>query len=643
MEALDKYFKMTERGTTLGTEIRAGITTFLTLCYILAVNSRLLGDSGGPCECSEALKDVPGCAFFDPEYDQCLEEFRRQLVTVTAVSAGTACVLMGGFANLPFALAPGMGLNAYFTYDVVGVRGSGNIPWKTALAAVFIEGIVFFVLTITGLRVLVAKLIPKCLKLSMTGGIGMFLAHLGLQTAEGIGLVVSDVATGLTLGGCPPKTRRYAAYLYSEEIANYPGDFFPITADTYTCDPPNPGDPDERMLSPTTWLGICTVFIIGVMLKNKVKGAIIMGVLMASIISWFKGNSGVSYFRDEVYPLGGGGGLGGGEYRWEYFKKVAKVEGMDMTAGKLSFDWDGGNLALALFTFLYVDSLDTMGTLFAMARFAGLMKDNGDFDGSTRAFMVDSFTTSFGALLGTSPVTTYIESAPGIEEGGRTGLVAITVGILFYLCCFFAPIFASIPPWATGPALIVVGAMMMRPLVEIDWYDYGQAIPAFITVIIMPLTYSIAYGIIGGLMSFLAINGLDFIVQAIMGKKPWESEDFRRFVASLQGKDLPPSESPPSPPTAEDVDAKTRDISFTPPAETFKPKGVAPEAATPAPQRQSQFVYSTMPDTGFPMGHPGGMPGMMPPGMGMMPPGMGMMPPGAMGGMPSQGMYPQQW
>jgi len=479
MDAVDNYFKITERGSTLWTEFRAGTVTFMTLCYILAVNSRLLSESGGPCVCSEETREDPGCVFYDTEYDMCVEMFRRELVTVTALASFVGCFLMGSFANLPFALAPGMGLNAYFTYDVVGFRGTGSIPWRTAIAAVFIEGIIFFLLTITGLRIKFAQAIPEGIKLATTGCIGFFLAHLGLQTAEGIGLVVTDIATGLTLGGCPAPNRTYAVY-------------DGLTADAYTCD----NAPSTKMTSATTWLGIVTFFLIGVLMKRGIRGAIIIGVIFATVISWIPDTL-VSYWSDTVYPLGGGGALGGGAYRFEYFKKVAKVEPINMAGGQMDFSWNQGGLGIALFTFLYVDLLDTTGTLFAMAKFAKLIDPaTGDFEGSTKAFMVDAVSTSLGALMGTSPVTTYIESAPGIEEGGRTGVTAIVVSFYFLLSIFFAPLLASVPPWATGPALIIVGAMMMKGLVDIDWNNYGEAIPAFVTIALMPLTYSIAYGII---------------------------------------------------------------------------------------------------------------------------------------------------
>jgi len=503
LTSIDGFFKITRRGSTVWTEIRAGTASFMTLCYILAVHPRILSESGGPCTCGAATAADFDCVFYDGEYLQCVEEFRRELVTVTAVSSCIACVTMGLFGNLPFLLAPGMGLNAYFTYDVVGFHGTGKVAWRTAMAAIFIEGIIFMLLTVSGLRLAFARAIPNCIKVATTGGIGFFLAHLGLQTAEGIGLVVTDVATGVTLGGCPPASRTYATY------------GSPVTADAYTCD----GNPGSVMTSATTWLGIMTLCIIGILLKRNIRGGIILGILGATFISWIPGTL-VSYWSDDVYPLGGGDGLAGGEYRWAYFKQVVKIEEIKKAGAQMDFDFSNGNIGIALFTFLYVDLLDTTGTLFAMAKFMDIIQPNGKFEGDQKAFMVDGFSTMIGAVLGTSPVTTFIESAPGIEEGGRTGLTAVWAGFLFFISLFFAPLLASVPPWATGPALIVVGAMMMRGLVNINWYNHGEAIPAFVCIALMPLTYSIAYGIIGGLFVYVVTNGFDHLIGLIPGVGP---------------------------------------------------------------------------------------------------------------------------
>lgn len=232
-------------------------------------------------------------------------------------------------------------------------------------------------------------------------------------------------------------------------------------------------------------------------------------------------------------PLGGSNeyaGPSGGAYRYEYFKKIVKLEPIDMTWFKFDFSTlaeDKTDLLVALVAFLYVGLLDTKSTLFSMAEFAGMADPTtNDFEGSTAGFLVDGLATSIGACMGTSPITTYIESAPGIEVGGRAGVTAIVVGLWFLVSCFFAPISASIPPWATGPALILVGAMMMRSLTKIDWNNYGAAIPAFLTICLMPLTYSIAYGLIGGIVSWVIINGADRLLTKIFGAPADADADF---------------------------------------------------------------------------------------------------------------------
>jgi AGZA family xanthine/uracil permease-like MFS transporter len=525
-------FKIKARGSTICTELRAGTATFMTLCYILAVNARLLSESGGPCE---PLKGPTG---WEDEYMGCISDFRKQLITITAAASCVACILMGVFANLPFALAPGMGLNAYFTYDVVGFHGYGSIPWKTAITAVFIEGIIFMLLGIFNLRQAFAKLIPEPVKIATTGGIGLFLAHLGLQSAEGIGVVVNDFATAVTLGGCSQSHRKYISIDCNGQFADWMAagadtadgatPYF-LTSDQYTCD-----GGGGKMQSMTMYLGIVVLLLTGVMLKRKWPGALIIGILLGSGVSWADGfaiefGSGsipflakFSYFDAEnsLHPAD-----------WSYFSTWFKVEPIVFTGDYktfAAFDWDAlkgifdapFTLLIALGTFLYVDLLDTTATLFAMAKFAGMLDEKGGFPGMYPAFIVDGLATSLGALIGTSPVTTYIESAPGIEEGGRTGLTAIVVGVYFGLCVFLAPILSSVPPWATGPALILVGAMMMRGLVNIDWDDYGAAIPAFLTIAIMPLTYSIAYGIIAGWGSWMIINILGYTGKGSCGKAP---------------------------------------------------------------------------------------------------------------------------
>jgi AGZA family xanthine/uracil permease-like MFS transporter len=533
MDKIDSFFKITERKSDVVTEIRAGFTTFLTLGYILAVNPMILADSGGTCPC-----DTPPC--WDPAYEECLQEVRRDLVIVTALTSGIACFLMGVAANLPFALAPGMGMNAYFTYGVVGFRGTGVVSYTDALGAVFIEGIIFMLLSVTGFRKSVATLLPKPVVIATTGGIGMFLALLGMQTAEGIGYVVSDGATGLTAGGCPmenripmyacPNTKGMSHLGIPDGIPTAgPGAFGLLdfdhlndvgftpwydclggTNNVYTCDTvvtnwqyagaqgPFPDAPifhgggvldvskpwSWPFAEPRTMLGFMGLFLIAILMKMKIKGSIIIAVGLCSIISWVPGTP-FEYW---------GAGYGGS---WDYFTSVVEIRTMSTVFGHLSFNPAG--VIGAITTFFIIDFLDTSATLFSMADMCQFTDKEGKFEGITQAYIVDGFATTMGAVFGTSPVTTYIESAPGILEGGRTGLTAVVVSFWFFLSTFFAPILASIPAWCTGSALIIVGAMMMKGLTKIKWEDPQESIPAFLTIITMPFTYSIAYGLLLGI------------------------------------------------------------------------------------------------------------------------------------------------
>lgn len=483
------YFKIEERGSTILTEIRAGTVTFFTMGYILAVNAAILGDSGGTCDGAS------------DDYDECQQDLKIDLIYATAISAGVSTLLMGLTANLPLALAPGMGLNAYFTYDVVGFRGSGKVSYENALFATFIEGFIFLALSMTGIRFKLMNLIPKHVKYAMTAGIGLFLAHLGMQSAEGIGLVTAHTATKVTLGGCG---------LYNEVTEFVPG-FGSVT----WC------PVDEKMDGATTWMGIAGFALMSLLLVYKARGAIFITILLVTITSWFR-DTDFTYFPETFL----------GEARYEYFKNVVDLHVMDKTPGVLFNNVNLGNndVWIALVTFLYVDMLDTAGTLFSMAEYANMVDGNGNFEGQTAAFCSDAVGTIIGSLLGTSSVTTYIESAAGIEEGGRTGLTAVVVALFFFLSLVFAPIFASIPPWATGPALIIIGSLMMKSVMKIDWNNTRHAIPAFVTIIVMPLTYSISYGIIGGLMMaflFYLSDQLHYLCMRFVCKK----EDWRNDIS----------------------------------------------------------------------------------------------------------------
>ncbi|KAB1214085.1 Adenine/guanine permease AZG1 [Morella rubra] len=511
-----KRFKLAERNSTFTTELRAGTATFLTMAYILAVNASILTDSGGPCSvsdciplCSDTSISVSNCSGanlrviqpdesckfnpVNPGYAACLTGVRKDLIVATVASSLIGCVIMGAFANLPLALAPGMGTNAYFAYTVVGFHGSGRIAYKSALAAVFIEGVIFMAISAVGLRAKFAKLIPKPIRISSSAGIGLFLAFIGLQSNEGIGLIGYSSSTLVTLGACPVSSQVSLAPVITEAngtISLLPGGT--VSGGIYCL--------RDTMESPTFWLGIVGFVIIAYCLVRNVKGAMIYGIVFVTAVSWFR-HTKVTEFPDND----------AGNEAFQYFKKVVDVHTIKSTAGALSFtDIGKGNFWQALITFLYVDVLDTTGTLYSMARFAGFVDQNGDFEGQYFAFMSDATSIVVGSLLGTSPVTAFIESSTGIREGGRTGLTALTVAGYFFLAFFFTPLLASIPAWAVGPPLILVGVLMMKSVVEIKWDDMREAIPAFATIILMPLTYSIAYGLIGGIGTYIVLHLWDW-------------------------------------------------------------------------------------------------------------------------------------
>ena len=367
------------------------------------------------------------------------------------------------------------------------------VSWETALTAILIEGGIFLFLALTGVRFAIAKLIPEPIRLATAPGIGAFLAHLGLQTAEGIGIVVSDIATAVTLGGCAPEYRT-PIVAYDDACAL---DGICVTSDAYTCDVLG-----GKMASPTMWLGIAGLILMVVFLAYKKSSGIIFGILFVTFVSWFR-NTAVTYFPDSAE----------GDARFDYFRQVVAVEPMDMLLVKYSGDLKGA--AVALVTFLYVDFLDTTGTLLGLVSHMGLLDENGDFPRSKLAFSADAIATMIGSIFGLSPVTSYIESAAGVEAGGRTGLTAVFAGLYFALAIVFAPIFASIPPWATGGSLIIVGALMCRSLAKVQWEKVDHAVTAFVTIMLMPLTYSIAYGIIGGFLCWIALQVIFFMLSLV--------------------------------------------------------------------------------------------------------------------------------
>ncbi|KAF9365853.1 hypothetical protein BGX34_007941 [Mortierella sp. NVP85] len=498
--AVGRYFRLEgsgarrERvGSRFTTELRAGLTTFVTMAYIISVNSLIVSASGGTCECNGTPED-PVCDK-DPAYADCLAVLKLDMVTATATIACISTLLMGLFANLPIGLAPGMGLNAYFTYTVVGYHGSKNIKYETALAAVFIEGILFILLSLFGIRQWLARLIPQSIKIATGAGIGLYLAFIGFQSSAGIGLIGNDDATLVGLAGCIKD---------------------PVTGGCQA---------GSHMRGPTTWMGIFGFVIIGICLLFRVKGAVLIGILVVSILSWIRGTT-FTFFP--YTPQG--------DSDFDYFKKVVTFHPIQTVLAKMDFNLNSSEIWVALITFLYVDIMDTTGTLYSMAKFGGYMYKNGDFDGSTAAFLCDATSISIGAVFGVPPVTAFIESGAGITEGGRTGLTSITTAFFFFISLFFSPIFASFPPWATGPALIVVGSMMVKSVRSINWDYVGDAIPAFLTIALMPLSYSIAYGLIAGITSYAVINGFVSLVGVLSGgrivpedkdlREPWVTEGF---------------------------------------------------------------------------------------------------------------------
>jgi len=456
------------------TDVRAGLTTWAAMAYIISVNASVISDSGGTCVCNSSDQ----CAT-DQTYLACIQEVKQDLITSTAAISALASVLMGALANLPVGMAPGMGLNAYFTYSVVGYHGGGFITYQEALAAVFLEGWLFFILSLLGLRQWLARIMPQSLVLAVGAGIGIYIAFIGL-TSGGLNVIGGSVTNLVGLGGCDS----------SDWLsANLP----------YFCG-------TGVLQSPTVWLGIFTGGILTVlMMMFRIKGSILIGIFVTSIISWPRSTA-VTYFPNTAT----------GDQLFDFFKQVATWHPLKHTGNALDYNYGKGKVWYALITFLYVDILDTTGTLYSMAKFAGLRDPvTLDFENSTIAYCVDAFSISMGALVGTSPVTAFIESATGIAEGGKTGITAVVIGLLFFVSIFFAPIFASIPPWATGGALVIVGSLMIRNVRDINWDYIGDALPAFLTILIIPLSFNIAYGVIVGIASYVILNGFVWIVRKV--------------------------------------------------------------------------------------------------------------------------------
>lgn len=401
---LNKLFGFNPNETTVKTEIMAGITTFLTMAYILAVNPSILGTTGMD---------------------------KGALFTTTVLVSAAATMLMGLYAKLPFALAPGMGLNAFFAFSICAIMG---YTWQFALTAVFLEGLLFILLTVTNLREKIVEVIPTTLKNSISVGIGIYIAFIGLSSAQ---VIVNHDSTLVKIGDL---TQGSAL--------------------------------------------VCVIGLVlsAIMLIKNVKGALLIGIIVTTLIG---------------IPFG-----------------VTNIDGVLSTPPSIEpifckFEWSQiftGEMFVIVFTLLFVDLFDTIGTVIGVTTRAGMIDEKGKIPHLKQAFMVDAIATTGGALMGTSTVTTYVESASGVEEGGRSGLTAFVCGLCFLSAMFFAPLFLSIPSAATAPVLVLVGVMMMSSVVKIDFRDYTEAIPAFICIVMMPLCYSISDGIVLGMLSYVVLN-----------------------------------------------------------------------------------------------------------------------------------------
>lgn len=426
---LEKIFHLKENKTDVKTEVIAGITTFMTMAYILAVNPSVLSACG-----------MDSGAVF----------------TATALAALIATLLMAAFSNYPFVLAPGMGLNAYFSYTVVLQMG---YSWQTALAAVFIEGIVFILLSLTNVREAIFNAIPMNLKHAVSVGIGLFIAFIGLQNAH----IVVDSAT--LVGVYSFKSSVENGLFNSEGI--------------------------------TVVLALVGILVTGILVVKGVKGNILWGILITWGLGILCQLLGIYQVNPEIgmYSL------------LPDFSNGISVPSLAPTLMQMDFS---GILSLdffvVMFAFLFVDLFDTLGTLIGVASKADMLDKDGKLPRIRGALLSDAIGTSVGAMLGTSTTTTFVESASGVAEGGRTGLTAVVAAILFGLSLFLSPIFLAIPSFATAPALIVVGFLMLTSITKIDFNDYTEAIPCFIAIIAMPFMYSISEGIAMGVISYVVIN-----------------------------------------------------------------------------------------------------------------------------------------
>lgn len=422
-----RYFGFEEHGTDLGTEITAGITTFLAMSYIIVVNPAILAGQPGN-------NGQPGIII----QGYTTAEVQQMLTVITIISAVVGLLVMAFYANRPFGLAPGLGLNAFFAFTVVGTIG---IPWETALAAIFTEGVIFILLTAIGARTYIIRLFPEPVKLAIGTGIGLYLAIIGLQAMN---IVVDDPTTLLTLGS--------------------------IASD------------------PVAILAVLGLFITLGLYGRGIKGSIIFGIALTTVLGYLATTAGLTdpgvLFPEtlpsaqyDITPLFG-----------------AFLEGFT--------DIDGFVFGLVVFTFFFVDFFDTAGTLVGVGQAGGFLDEDNNFPNIDKPLMADAIATTAGAILGTSTVTTFVESAIGVEEGGRTGMTALVIAALFLVSLVIVPFVAMIPQYASNIALVVVALLMLANVVDIDWGNTTHAIPAGLTILVMPLTYSIAYGIAAGLISY---------------------------------------------------------------------------------------------------------------------------------------------
>ncbi len=418
---LERWFSMAERGTNARTEVLAGVTTFLTMAYIVLVNPAILGTAGMPV---------------------------ASVAAATCFAAAFASILMGFVANTPLALAPGMGLNAYFSFTVVQQMG---VPWPVALGCVFISGVAFLFLTLTGVRQLIVASIPQYLFAAVAGGIGLFIGFIGFKDA---GIVVANPATFVALGD---------------------------------------------LKAPGAALALFGLVLIGALSVWNVRGAMLIGILATTVVGWLCGMVSVS---PEPYSLDA---LTGTAFKLD----LAGVFGLSGSHGL--------GLLEILFVFLFVDLFDNIGTLVAVTKRAGLMDSEGRIPRLNRILITDAAATIVGSMAGTSTVTSYVESAAGVQAGGRTGLTAVVTGVLFLATMFVAPYAQLIPLAATAPALIIVGGLMLLPLTEVKWEDPLAAIPAFLTVAMIPLTFSIANGLAFGITAHAILK----IVRGTVVRKDW--------------------------------------------------------------------------------------------------------------------------